>query len=82
MPHSVAGKTAIDHYVISKVKEMRLEQGFTQAALAIMLDVSATFIGDIESPVKPQKYNVAHLNKLAEIFVCSPRDFLPEKPLT
>jgi len=27
------------------------------------------------------KYNLIHLNELAKLFKCSPRDFLPEKPL-
>ena len=76
-----ATKTPLDFYVIEKVKEMRLRAGMSQAVLGIKMEVSQTFIGDVESPKKRAKYNLNHINKLAAIFGCSPKDFLPEKPL-
>ena len=75
------GKSKIDLFIIEKVKEMRVEKGYSQAAIAAMLDVSSTFIGDIENAQKPHKYNISHLNKMATIFSCSPKDFLPQQPL-
>ncbi|WP_232373111.1 helix-turn-helix transcriptional regulator [Pinibacter aurantiacus] len=60
---------------------MRLERNISQANLARHLDVSEGFIGNIENPNYRDKYNIKHLNELAKIFKCSPRDFLPEKPL-
>lgn len=71
----------IEQYVIDKVREKRLKQNISQAELARLLDVSEGFIGNIESPNYRAKYNIAHLNELAKVFECSPRDFLPEKPL-
>lgn len=73
--------TAVDKYVIARIKEMRIEQGITQPALANALDLSYGFIGKIESGKYGKKYSVAQLNELATLFGCSPRDFLPEKPL-
>lgn len=73
--------SAIDLYVISRVKEMRLEKGFTQAQLAYKLDISYGFVGQAESPKHRAKYNINHLNKLAKIFECEFKDFFPPKPL-
>ena len=71
----------IDRYIIQRVKELRLENGMTQIVLSQKLNMSDSFIGHVESPKRRDKYNLNHLNALAKIFKCSPRDFLPEKPL-
>jgi transcriptional regulator with XRE-family HTH domain len=71
-------KTDIEQFVIEKVKQFRIKFGFSQAELAFRLGVSHSFIGNVESPNYPTKYNLNHLNKFAEIFNCSPKDFLPE----
>jgi len=73
--------SAIDKYVIEKVKEKRTELGITQTALAYELDLSPGFIGKIESGKYAKKYNVQQINLLAILFKCSPRDLLPERPL-
>ena len=44
-------------------------------------DVLAIKLGAIENPKHRAKYNLSHINKLARIFQCSPKDFLPDKPL-
>ena len=77
----MAELTKIETYIIARVKDKRVAAGISQANLARMLDVSEGFIGNIENPNYRDKYNVNHLNELAKIFKCSPRDFLPEKPL-
>jgi len=74
-------KNKIDWYVISRVKEIRIKLGFEQDDLAVHLDVSNGFIGQIESPNHRAKYNNNHLNELAKLFKCSPKDFMPDKPL-
>ncbi|HYD91447.1 MAG TPA: helix-turn-helix transcriptional regulator, partial [Flavobacterium sp.] len=71
----------IDQYVIGKVREKRLKLKISQAELAHLLDVSEGFIGNIESPNYRAKYNIHHLNELAKLFKCSPRDFLPKEPI-
>ncbi|MCW3120974.1 MAG: transcriptional regulator [Flavipsychrobacter sp.] len=71
----------IDKYVIGKVKEKRLEKGFSQSQLAFEMDLPTSFIGMIESGKYEKKYNVSHLNEIARIFECSLYDLLPAKPL-
>ncbi|MEO6731365.1 MAG: helix-turn-helix transcriptional regulator [Ferruginibacter sp.] len=78
----VARKTQIELYIIRKVKKRRVELNMSQADLAFKLGVSYGFIGQVESKKFPAKYNINHLDKLAFIFVCSPKDFLPDKSFT
>jgi len=74
-------KSEIDLYIIETVKKLRTEHKYSQAVLAVKLGVSDAFIGQIENPKNTCKYSMVQLNKLAKIFNCSPKDFLPEKPL-
>lgn len=74
-------KSNIDQYAISRVKQIRVEKGYTQQDIAVHLDLSTGFIGHIESPAYRAKYNLQHLNDLAKLFKCSIKDFLPDKPL-
>nr|WP_300979968.1 helix-turn-helix transcriptional regulator [Sediminibacterium sp. Gen4] len=77
----VAEISKIERYIIQKVKELRVANGMTQISLSQKLNMSDSFIGHVESPKRRDKYNLKHINALAKIFKCSPRDFLPEKPL-
>lgn len=74
-------KAKIDWHIVSRVKEMRLQKGLGQEHIAVHLNVSTGFIGHVESPRFRAKYNTVHLNELAKLFKCSPRDFLPERPV-
>jgi len=69
----------IEQYVIDAVREKRKEKGVSQRELAYLLDVAVSFIGEVESRRTRAKYNLNHLNKIAEILNCSPKDFLPDK---
>lgn len=71
----------IDKYIIKKVREVRESKGLSQVSLSLSLGKSTTFISDIEAPSKKVKYNVKHLNDIAKILDCSPKDFWPDKPL-
>jgi transcriptional regulator with XRE-family HTH domain len=71
----------IEQFVIDKVKEKRIKMKLSQAQLAYELNVSEGFIGNIESPNYRAKYNLNHLNELAKLFKCSPKDFLPKETL-
>ena len=75
------GKSLIDQYIISKVREKRLQHEFSQSELATLLNVSNGFIGQAESTRYPTKYSTDQLNELSKIFKCSPREFLPENSL-
>lgn len=76
------GKEAdIEKFVIDRVRQRRIDLKISQASLAQQLEVSEGFIGNVENPNYPEKYNLRHLNELAKILKCSPKDFMPEKPL-
>jgi transcriptional regulator with XRE-family HTH domain len=73
--------TKIEEYVIKRVKEMRVEAGFSQMNLSQRLGMSDSFVSHVETPKRRAKYNINHINALARLFKCSPKDFLPEKAL-
>ena len=64
--------------IINKVKEKRQEKGFSQIALSQKLGLSDSFISHVESKTRRAKYNLNHLNQIAIILNCSPKDFWPD----
>lgn len=74
-------KSDIELFVISKARALREEANLSQSELAFRLGVSNGFIGQVESFKSPSKYSIDQINRLAMIFDCSPKDFLPEVPL-
>lgn len=74
-------KNKIDWFIVNQVREMRLEKGLSQDDIALHLEMSKGYIGHIESPNFIAKYNTSHINELAKLFKCSPKDFMPENPL-
>jgi transcriptional regulator with XRE-family HTH domain len=71
----------LDIYIISKVRAMREKHGMSQLALSQALSVTESFVSNVESVTRREKYNLNHLNLLAKIFGCSPKEFLPDKSL-
>lgn len=71
----------IDRYVIAKVREKREFLKISQIELSQKLEMTDSFVGHVETPKRRAKYNLQHINLLAKIFKCSPKDFLPEKSL-
>lgn len=74
-PHA----TKSDIYIIKKVKSMREGHGISQIELSRLLGMAESFISNVESWKRRDKYNLNHLNLLAKVFDCSPKEFLPEK---
>ena len=74
-------KSAIELYIVQKVKEQRKKRKMSQRYLADCLNVSQSFIRNIENENDDTAYNIDHLNVIAKIFDCSIRDFFPEKYL-
>lgn len=74
-------KNKIDRFIVTRIRDLRIQKGLSQVDIALHLNISAGFIGHIESPNFRAKYSTAHLNELAKLLDCSPRDFWPEKPL-
>jgi transcriptional regulator with XRE-family HTH domain len=73
--------TKIEKYIIQVVKDKRIEAELSQIALSEKLNMTDSFVGHVETPKRRAKYNINHINALAKIFKCSPKDFMPEKPL-
>ena len=73
--------STIELYIISEVRKLRESRGMSQMELSLKLGKAVGFVGDIEAPSKMAKYNIKHLNDIAKIFGCSPKDFWPEKAL-
>lgn len=71
--------------MIEAIRKERMAQKVSQAMLAYGIGVSRSFIGMAESSKYDIKYNIKynlnHINEIARYLGCSPRDFLPEKPL-
>ncbi|MGV0795544.1 acetate metabolism transcriptional regulator RamB [Mycolicibacterium elephantis] len=53
-------------FVGSRVRQLRSERGFSQAALAQMLDISPSYLNQIEHDVRP--LTVAVLRRITEVF--------------
>lgn len=66
---------------LNKVKEICTKKRLSQEDLAAHLNISAAYIGQVESPNFRAKYKTLHLNELAKLFGYSPREFWPEKAL-
>ena len=74
--------SGIDQYVIDFVIKLRDRYHLKQEDIATILSVKRTFITNIESPKNRAKYNLNHIDKLADHFGISPREFLPQDSLS
>ncbi|TDE14758.1 XRE family transcriptional regulator [Dyadobacter psychrotolerans] len=73
-------ESQIELFIIEKVKAKRIELGLSQLALSLRMEMNDSFVSHVESPKKRAKYNINHINILAKVLNCSPKDFLPEFP--
>jgi len=78
MPRNV-NISAIEQHVIDFVIDLRNEHDLTQDDIATIIGSKRSFVTNIESGKNPAKYNLTHIDKLADHFGLSPKDFLPEK---
>ena len=72
-------KSKIDRYVIYRVTKKRKECGLSQAVLARKMKISVSLLSKIESDAFQAHYSLAHLNLIARILKCSPREFMPAR---
>lgn len=73
--------TKIELHLIEEVKKRRNQLGLSQLELSQKLEMSDSFVSHVESVNKRAKYNSNHLNAIAKIFNCSPKDFWPDRSL-
>lgn len=74
-------KTKFEMAVIDKIATMRREQGLSQDDLALFLEVTRGFIGQVESPNSPSTYSLNQVNRLAYKLGCTIHDLMPHKPI-
>ena len=70
-------KSKIDLFVITRIKERRMQKNISQRGLAAILDCSPSFIGQVESEKFDVKYSVHQVFLVAQFFDCSPAEFFP-----
>lgn len=75
-------KSNFETAIVDHVRRERNKRNITQPYLALLLDVTDGYIGQIESHKSPSKYTLDQLNKIALDFGCSPKDFMPDKGIT
>jgi transcriptional regulator with XRE-family HTH domain len=68
----------IEQHVIDFVIRLRNNNKLNQEDIATILGVKRTFITNVESARNRAKYNLSHIDKLADHFGLSPKDFLPQ----
>jgi len=73
--------SAIDQYVIDFVRELRVAKNLGQEEIGSILGLRKSFIGNVESLNNRAKYNLRHINLLADYFELSPGYFLPQEPI-
>ena len=73
--------TEIEKYTVERVRIFRKERGMSQLQLSQELNMNDSFVSHVESPNRRAKYNINHLNAIAKIFKCSPKEFSPDKAL-
>ena len=70
-----------EQYVIDFVLKLRKENGYSQEQIGFIIGTGKVFVSQIENSSLPAKYNMDHVNLLADHFGMSPREFFPEKPI-
>jgi len=73
--------SAIEQYVIDFVIKLRDKHQLTQEGIGNILGVERVYITQIESSKSRAKYNLEHIDKLADYFGLSPKDFLPDRSM-
>ncbi|MEN5085735.1 helix-turn-helix transcriptional regulator [Sphingobacterium faecium] len=74
-------KSLIEFEIVSLVRKKRKDLNMSQAKIAALIQVSAGYIGQIEMQSSDSMYSYDQLNRLALLFNCSPKEFLPEEPI-
>jgi transcriptional regulator with XRE-family HTH domain len=71
----------INEYAINVLKKKRFEKNWSQQYLADSINISRSFLRNIEDDRHNAHLNLNLINELSKVFECTPREFLPENPL-
>ncbi|WP_157257995.1 helix-turn-helix domain-containing protein [Pedobacter ginsenosidimutans] len=70
-------KSNFELAIVENVKRIRNQHKKYQPYIAMVLEVTDGYIGQIESVRSASMYSFDQLNKIAQEFNCSPKDFMP-----
>ncbi|MCX2481596.1 hypothetical protein OQY15_21020 [Pedobacter sp. MC2016-15] len=68
----------IEQYAIDIVIKLKQTHKLRSIDIAKIINTKSSFIGNVENPDSPAKYNLKHINLLAAYFELSPQYFLPD----
>jgi len=71
--------SAIEQHVVDFVIELRTKHNLKQEDIATIIGSKRSFVTNVESRKNRAKYNLNHIDRMADHFGLSPKDFLPEK---
>lgn len=71
--------TPIEQYVVDFVFKLRREKNLTQSDIGVVIGTKTTFVHNVENLQNRAKYNLNHINALADHFNISICDFFPKK---
>ena len=74
----MANKSKFEFAIVENVRKIRKRNGKTQPYIAMILNVTDGYIGQVESINSASMYSHDQLNQLATEFQCSPKEFMPE----
>lgn len=72
--------SSLEQHVVDYIRKLRTERKLTQQAIGKIIGVQASFIGNVENKLNPSKYNLRHIQLLANHFNLAPSGFLPSSP--
>ncbi len=59
-------KTEYQMSIVGRIRDLRLQQGISQAELSRIIGISAGQLGNIESPKYPHKYTLRQISDFCE----------------
>jgi len=71
----------IEQHAIDLVTKLRRSRKMTQEDIAHIIETTKSFVGNVENVHNAAKYNLKHLNMIADHFCIAPKDFLPDRPV-
>lgn len=74
-------KSKFELEIVSNIVAERMSRKKPQSYIAMILDVTDGYIGQVESPKSPSMLSHDQINEIAKDFGCSPQIFYPDKPV-
>ncbi|MGK6353410.1 hypothetical protein [Parapedobacter sp. DT-150] len=74
-------KSKLELEIVANIVAERILRKKPQSYIAMLLDVTDGYIGQVESHKSPSMLSHDQINEIAKDFECSPRIFYPDKPI-